>query len=140
MESRKPKKQRKMLYNLPLHRKAKQLSVHLGKELRKQLKKRAVALRAKDTVVVMRGKHRKARGKVSKVDHKRMRVFIEGVVRKKSDGTEILVPVHASNLLLVELAEREKKAKPAAAAAGKKQAVAEGRKEAAAKKEAKEKK
>ena len=101
--SKSPRKQRKYEANAPLHLRRKFLSVNLSKELRKKYNTRNVVLRKGDVVRVMRGKFKGREGKVTKVDLKRIRVFVEGVTRKKVDGSEVQVPLHPSNLQIVEL-------------------------------------
>ena len=101
--SKSPRKQRKYEANAPLHLRRKFLSVNLSKELRKKYNTRNVVLRKGDVVRVMRGKFKGREGKVTKGDLKRIRVFVEGVTRKKVDGSEVQVPLHPSNLQIVEL-------------------------------------
>jgi len=103
MKTKKPKKQRARLYSSTLASQGKMLSAHLSTELRKALGKRALPLRTDDKVKVMRGSHSGTRGKITKVERKKQRVFIEGLIRKKADGTEVQIPIKASNLLIVEL-------------------------------------
>ncbi len=109
MKSRKPKKQRKMLYSKPLHRQKESVNAHLNKSLRKELGKRSLPIRKGDTVKVMRGKNRNAAGKVTEINRKRGRVFMDSLKRKKSDGKEIFVSITASNLLLTELNRDDEK-------------------------------
>lgn len=104
--SRKPRKKHEALYKAPLHLRQKLVSAHLSKELRARLKKRSVAVRKGDKVRVMRGKFRKREGKVVRVDLSDSRVFIEGCVVKKQSGKEVLAPIHASNLLVLDLEKR----------------------------------
>jgi len=101
IKSKKPSKQRKALYQAPLHIKHKLLSAHLSKELRKQWKKRSLSIRKGDEVRVMRGKFKGITGKISKVDMKRLKVYIENIKRKKVSGEEIHLPIHPSNLLII---------------------------------------
>ncbi len=103
IESSKPKKQRQYLYSKALHRKQKDLSGHLNKKLSGQLGKRSLRIRKGDTVKVLRGSKKGSEGKVTGVDYRRGVVFIEKLVRKKADGTEIALPVRASNLLIVDV-------------------------------------
>ncbi|MEM5801601.1 MAG: 50S ribosomal protein L24 [Candidatus Aenigmatarchaeota archaeon] len=109
--SKSPRKQRKYRYNAPFHVKRKFLSVHLSKELRKKYGKRALPVRKGDEVVVLRGKYKKMSGKVSKVDVKNCKVYIEGITRKKVAGTEILVKFEPSNLMITNLYEDKKRFK-----------------------------
>ncbi|MEW6295414.1 MAG: 50S ribosomal protein L24 [Candidatus Diapherotrites archaeon] len=108
-ESRKPSKQRKELMGTPLHKKKSGLNAHLSKELRKELKKRALQVRAGDKAKIMKGKFKKKEGKITKVNHKKGLVFIEKITRKKSDGTETFIPLKASNLMLIELERKDER-------------------------------
>lgn len=103
VDSSKPKKQRKFFHEMPLHKRQKSLAAHLSKGLRKVLGRRSLQLRKGDKVRVMRGEHNDFEGKVIRADYKKQRVFLEKLVRKKSDGTEKPVPLHASNLMITEI-------------------------------------
>jgi large subunit ribosomal protein L24 len=100
MKTKSPSKKRKRLYKAPLHKRHKLVSGHLSKELRKQLKRRSLPIRRGDEVKVMRGKFKGRTGKVSKIDLKKLKVYLENVKRKKSSGEESFVPLHPSNLLI----------------------------------------
>lgn len=102
MVSKQPRKQRKMRYNAPLHKRQKLVSVHVSKELRAKLKRRSMPVRKGDRVKVMRGKHKGKTGKVTSVDLNALKVYMEGVVARKAKGTEVPAPLEPSNLLLVE--------------------------------------
>jgi large subunit ribosomal protein L24 len=101
MKSKKPSKQRKALYQAPLHKKHKLLAAHLSKELRSQMKKRSLPVRKGDEVRVMRGKFRGTQGKIMNIDLKRTKIYINNVKRKKTSGEEIHVPINPSKLLLI---------------------------------------
>jgi large subunit ribosomal protein L24 len=100
MKSKKPSKQRKAFYQAALHMKHKFLSAHLSKELRSQFKRRSLYLRKGDEVKVMRGKFKGTVGKVSKIELRRLKVFIDNVKRKKVSGEEIKVSIHPSKLMI----------------------------------------
>lgn len=102
-KSSKPRKQRKFLYTAPLHLKRKILSSHLSKELREKYKRRALSLRKGDEVQVMRGKFKGKTGKVARVNYKKYRIYIEGVTRKRTVGTEAQVGLHPSKVKIINL-------------------------------------
>ena len=102
-KSSQPRKQRKFLFNAPLHLRRKILSAHLSAELRKQYKRRALALRKGDEVQIMRGKHAGKKGKVAKLDTKDYKIYLEGITAKKTVGTEVQVPIHPSKLKIINL-------------------------------------
>lgn len=97
------KKQRKYIYNAPLHVRRKLMSAHLSKELREKYKRRSFPLRKGDKVKVMRGQFKGLEGKVIDLDYKNYRVYVEGAVLKKSTGETAYYPIHPSNLMILEL-------------------------------------
>jgi large subunit ribosomal protein L24 len=102
-KSKKPRKQRKFLYKAPLHLRRKMISAHLSKELREQYKRRSLPLRKGDEVKVMRGEFKGKVGKVVEIDTKKYKVYVDTVKKKRSVGTEYLVPISPSNLMIVKL-------------------------------------
>lgn len=102
-KSKKPRKQRKFLYNAPLHIRRKMISAHLSEELREKYKRRSFPLRRGDEVKVMRGEFKGIIGKIVKIDTKEYKVYVDTVKKKRSVGTEYLVPIHPSNLLITNL-------------------------------------
>ena len=79
------------------------ISSHLSKELRQQYKKRSLSLRKGDEVKVMRGEFKGVLGKVVRIDTKKYKVYVDTVKKKRSIGTEYLVPLSPSNLMIVKL-------------------------------------
>lgn len=108
-ESSKPGKQRKAAYDEAMHERQKRLSVHLSKPLKKELGRRSLEARKNDRVKVMRGKYRGTEGKVISANHKSKMIFVDKIIRKKSDGTEKHVPVQPSNLLMIEADRSDEK-------------------------------
>lgn len=104
-----PRKQRKYIYNAPLHVKRKFLSANLSKELREKYNKRSFSLRKGDEVEAMRGEFKKKKGKINKIIVKKTKVYIDGVIRKKVDGSDISVYIHPTNLRITELDLTDKK-------------------------------
>lgn len=84
------------------------MTAKLSKELRKTGKKR-ISVRKGDTVKIMRGKHKKKEGKISKCFPKTGKVTIEGINTKKTSGTEIPVKIEVSNLMVIALNKKDKK-------------------------------
>lgn len=103
-----PRKQRKYVYGLPLHLARKVLTSILKKDLRVKFG-RSVKLRKGDTVKVMRGQYKGKTGKVEKMSIRGGKVYIENVNIVKKDGNKVLVPIHASNLMVTELYTEDKK-------------------------------
>ncbi len=107
--SKSPRKQRKYLANAPLHLRKKFLSVNLSKELRAKYGRRNVVVRKGDLVKITRGAFKGKEGRVLRVDLKKLRVFVEGITRKKVDGSDAQIPLHPSNLQIVELNQEDEK-------------------------------
>lgn len=103
MKSKKPSKQRKALYQAPEHRRAKIMAANLSPELREKYGRRSFPVRVGDTVKIMRGDFSGIEGKVSEVDRRSYRVYIDGVTREKVAGDNVKVPIHPSSLRIVEL-------------------------------------
>jgi large subunit ribosomal protein L24 len=107
--SKKPRKKRKFLRNAPLHTRRKIMSAHLSAEMMKQYNRRSFPVKKGDEVSVMRGKFKKRTGTISRVDRKKYRVYIEGLMVKKTDGTERQAAIHPSNLKITKLNVQDKK-------------------------------
>jgi len=57
----------------------------------------------------MRGKFKKRTGKIARVNTKKYRVYIEGVMVRRTDGTERQAPIHPSNLKITKLNLQDKR-------------------------------
>ena len=103
MKTSKPRKQRKRLYQAPLHRRYKRFSAPLSPQLEKSHNTNSIPVRTGDTVRIMRGERKGFEGKVSGVDRTKYRILVEGVTREKVDGTTMLIPVHPSKVVITRL-------------------------------------
>ncbi|EWG07320.1 MAG: 50S ribosomal protein L24P [Candidatus Aramenus sulfurataquae] len=103
MVSSKPTKQRKFIYNTPNHLRKLKLVAPLSKDLVKEVGVKRLPVRKGDTVKVTRGDHVGFEGKVAGVDTKSGRIAIEGLTRKKADGSPIYVWIHASKVQITKL-------------------------------------
>lgn len=101
MKTTQPRKQRLALYTAPAHKRKQMLSAHLSPELRKRYGTRSLPVRKGDTVKVITGELNGKEGKISKIDDGK--VNIEGVTRSKTNGTKVFIPIHASNLIVIEI-------------------------------------
>ncbi len=105
-KSKQPRKHRRWLYKTSkLHERHKLLHATLSKELREKYGKRAIRVRKGDKVKIMRGDFRGHVGKVLEVDLKKAIIKVDGVTVKKADGTEVLIPIHPSNVMITDLGE-----------------------------------
>lgn len=98
-----PRKQRKYRLLAPLHLKQKLLHAHLSKELRQKYGRRQIQIHRGDKVKIAVGQFKKKEGKVERVDLKIEKLFVSGVEFLKKDGTKILAPIVASNVIIIEL-------------------------------------
>ena len=103
MKSIKSRKQRKELFNAPLHKRRKWISAHLEENLLLKYDKRGVPVIKGDTVRVMRGSFKGHEDKVAHVNIRRRQVEIEGMTMTKADNKKIAKPIHASNLIITKL-------------------------------------
>lgn len=100
MQTTSPRKQRKMLFNAPTHKRAKIMASPLSPELLAQRGVKTMPIRKGDTVRVTRGDHKGFEGKVSTIDRKHYRVYLEGLTREKVDGSTVFVALHPSKIMI----------------------------------------
>ena len=93
-----PGKQRKRLFNAPAHLRHKLMSAPLSHELTVSKGAKTLPVRKGDTILIKRGDNKGFEGKVSRVDLKAFRIYIEGLTREKVDGTNIFIPIHPSKV------------------------------------------
>lgn len=98
-----PRRQRKYKEESPLHIKHKFLSAPLSKELRKKYGMRSLPVRTGDEVNIMRGTFASKKAKVLEVQVGRGRVALDGITRKKADGTKLNVYFNPSKLQIIAL-------------------------------------
>lgn len=98
-----PRKQRKRLFNAPAHLRHKMMGAPLSPELLAQRGVKTLPVRKGDTVRVVRGDRKGFEGKVSRIDLKHYRVYIEGLTREKVDGSTIFLGIHPSKLMIKNL-------------------------------------
>ncbi len=105
-KSRQPRKQRRWLYKTAkLHERHRLLHATLSKKLREKYGKRAIRVRKGDKVRIMRGQFAGHEGKVIEVDMRKCRIKVDGVTIRKADGAEVAIPIHASNVMIIDLVE-----------------------------------
>jgi len=103
VKSSQPKKQRRALFNAPLHKRQKLMAAPLSPELRKQYGVKTLPIRKGDEVVILRGGFRGHRGKVTRVDLRSMRIYVEGATVNNARGEPRYYPIHPSNVMIVSL-------------------------------------
>jgi len=125
MTSIQPRKQRKARYDAPMHIKAKQMHVHIAKELRAKLgvSRRSIQLHKGDKIRLRCGDGAGKMGAVMEVDCRNRIVYAEGFVNKTAKGVEKLRALQPANLEIID-GDFTKKDRTAILARGKKVAGA----------------
>ena len=103
MISKQPRKQRKVQYQAPLHKKQKFMGAPLSKSLREKYGRRTFGVRAGDTIKIMRGEHAGTEGKVERASLKSGMLAIDGVTLFKANGEEVPRPIYPSNVMITKL-------------------------------------
>lgn len=103
IRSKQPRKQHKFRYNAPLHIRHKLVSAHLAEDLIKEYKRRNLPVRKGDEVVIMRGEFKGKTGKITDVDLKKLKIFVDAAKRKKVSGQDVQVPIDPSNVKITKL-------------------------------------
>lgn len=103
MKTTKPGKQRKRLYQAPLNERYKRFSAPLSSKLKESHSTNSLPVRSGDTVMIMRGDRKGSEGKVTQINRKKYRIFVEGATREKVDGTTTFIPIHPSKVMITRL-------------------------------------
>jgi large subunit ribosomal protein L24 len=103
MKTTKPTKQRKRLYQAPVTERYRRFSAPLASNLKESHDTNSVPVRKGDTVMIMRGDRKGFEGKVTQINRKNYRIFVEGANREKVDGTSISVHIHPSKVMITRL-------------------------------------
>jgi large subunit ribosomal protein L24 len=101
--STQPRKERKTLYNLPVHLNRAAIAAHLDEPLLLKYNHRSATVRKGDTVRVMRGEYAGTTGKVLEVNTRTRKVTVDGVTVTKADATQKPRPLDPSNLVITKL-------------------------------------
>ncbi|WP_069808032.1 50S ribosomal protein L24 [Vulcanisaeta thermophila] len=107
--SKQPRKQRKALFNAPLHVRHRLLTARLSEDLQRQYGIKRLPVRRGDTVLILRGDFKGVRGKVVEVDLRRVRIYVDGATLKKPSGETVYYPIHPSKVMIVELDTSDKR-------------------------------
>ncbi|MCC6020977.1 MAG: 50S ribosomal protein L24 [Thermoproteaceae archaeon] len=101
--SSQPRRQRRALYNMPLHLRHRLLNARLSPELQKKLCVKRLPVRRGDAVMIIRGDFKGMTGKVIRVDLKRVRIYVDGVTVRNSRGETVHYPIHPSKVVITNL-------------------------------------
>lgn len=105
--SKQPRKQRRTLRDMPLHRRRRRMSARLTRELQLKHRRKRVGVIKGDSVRVIRGEFKGVEGEVTTINTKTERLFIDGVTREKADGSTMYYPIHPSKVELTKLQEKD---------------------------------
>ena len=112
--SSQPRKIRKRtIYNAPLHAKAKMMVAPLAPEARDKYGIRRFRVRVGDKVIIRKGVFKGTIGKITRVDIKHLRIYVENVTRKRVDGSTVHVPLRPWNVAILDLDLSDPKRKKA---------------------------
>ncbi|MCK4379555.1 MAG: 50S ribosomal protein L24 [Candidatus Lokiarchaeota archaeon] len=107
VESRKPRKQRKALYNYSNHQRSKLLSTKVADFLRDEYGIKRLPLRVGDQVRITCGEYRDFEGEVIEIT-KNQKARIKEAQFEKGDGTQFHPPIHISNLVITKFVKEKK--------------------------------
>ncbi|MHA1272834.1 MAG: 50S ribosomal protein L24 [Promethearchaeota archaeon] len=107
VKSKKPRKQRKALYNYKNHQRSKLMSCRLADFLREEYGVKRVPLRVHDQVRVCKGEFKDFEGEVIEIT-RNQRVKIKECTFEKTDGTQFHPTIHISNLIITKFYQAKK--------------------------------
>ncbi|EGR32478.1 hypothetical protein IMG5_081360 [Ichthyophthirius multifiliis] len=97
------RKQRKAHFGSPSHLRQQLMSAHLSADLRKKYNVRSLPIRKDDEVIIVRGKFKGNKGKVTQVYRKKWAVHVEKVSKNKLNGAPYQIPLSASQLVITKV-------------------------------------
>jgi len=103
LKSKSPRKQRRAIYNAPLHRRRKLIVAQLSSELREKYGVRNLTVRKDDEVMIDEGMFSGIQGKVNRINLKKCVIFVDGAVGEKTTGQSYPVPIRPSRVTIVKL-------------------------------------
>ncbi|KAF2691084.1 ribosomal protein L24 [Lentithecium fluviatile CBS 122367] len=97
------RKSRKAHFGAPSSVRRVVMSAPLSKELREKHNVRSIPVRKDDEVTIVRGTFKGREGKVTSVYRLKYVLHINGVVREKSNGQSVPIPIAASKVVVNKL-------------------------------------
>ncbi|NMC08429.1 MAG: 50S ribosomal protein L24 [Candidatus Lokiarchaeota archaeon] len=107
--SKKPRKQRNWLRDMPLHLRGTQFNAKLEKNLSEQHDVKRLPIRVNDHVRVTSGQFKDLEGKVLGIDKKSYKITIEEITKEKADGSLHYYPIHPSKVIITKLVDLDKR-------------------------------
>jgi large subunit ribosomal protein L24 len=68
----------------------------------RQFGRRSLPIRKGDEVRLMRGKSKGIKGVVDRIDMKKNKIYVDGIIAKKVDGSEVMKALEPSNLMITK--------------------------------------
>ena len=112
MNSKKPRKQRNKIRDVPHHQVHKLFTVPLAISLQEIWGVKRLPLRKDDEVRVVKGEFKGIEGKILELDKKKRRITIEECTLEKRSGETIYIPISVSKVMLIKFAEEKGKIDP----------------------------
>ncbi|EOA82059.1 60S ribosomal protein L26A [Exserohilum turcicum] len=97
------RKSRKAHFSAPSSVRRVIMSAPLSKELREKHGVRSIPIRKDDEITVVRGSNKGREGKVSSVYRLKYCIHVNGIVREKSNGQSVPIPIAASKVVITKL-------------------------------------
>ncbi|KAH6860727.1 60S ribosomal protein L26B [Alternaria novae-zelandiae] len=97
------RKSRKAHFSAPSSVRRVIMSAPLSKELREKHGVRSIPVRKDDEVMVVRGSNKGREGKISSVYRLKYCLHVNGIVREKSNGQSVPIPIAASKVVVTKL-------------------------------------
>ncbi len=107
--SRKPRKQRNWLRDMPIQRRGSQFNAKLEKTLSEQHDVKRLPIRVNDHVRVTSGQFKELEGKVLGIDKKAYKITVEEITKEKADGSLHYYPIHPSKVIITKLVDLDKR-------------------------------
>ncbi|CAA9958615.1 hypothetical protein CFE70_002133 [Pyrenophora teres f. teres 0-1] len=97
------RKSRKAHFSAPSSVRRVIMSAPLSKELREKHGVRSIPIRKDDEITVVRGSNKGREGKVSSVYRLKYCIHVNGIVREKSNGQSVPIPIAPSKVVVTKL-------------------------------------
>ncbi|KAH7095581.1 translation protein SH3-like domain-containing protein [Paraphoma chrysanthemicola] len=97
------RKSRKAHFSAPSSVRRVIMSAPLSKELREKHGVRSIPLRKDDEIQVVRGSNKGREGKITSVYRLKYCIHVNGIVREKSNGQSVPIPIAPSKVVVTKL-------------------------------------
>ncbi|KAJ4367464.1 60S ribosomal protein L26A [Neocucurbitaria cava] len=97
------RKSRKAHFGAPSSVRRVIMSAPLSKELREKHGVRSIPIRKDDEITVVRGSNKGREGKVTSVYRLKYCIHVNGIVREKSNGQSVPIPIAPSKVVVTKL-------------------------------------